>query len=114
KVELVVCFFSRIGRHTIFSRDWRADVCSSDLDIEEDKRVRYGKDERGSYLELSPKGDSPSNPSPMTFVAGDQAYQFEVDIELQRSEERRVGNKRMGGRSTETVGGTRDEGVKRR
>lgn len=52
-------------------------------DIEENKRVRYGKDERGPYLELSPKGDSPSNSSPMTFVAGDQAYQFEVDIELQ-------------------------------
>ncbi|ARU28367.1 family 43 glycosylhydrolase [Cellvibrio sp. PSBB006] len=52
-------------------------------DVTESKRLRYGKDEQGPYLELSPKGDSPSNSSPMTFVAGDQAYQFEVDIELQ-------------------------------
>lgn len=52
-------------------------------DIEENKRLHYGKDERGHYLEVTPKGDSPSNSSPMTFIAGDQAYQFEVDIETQ-------------------------------
>jgi xylan 1,4-beta-xylosidase len=52
-------------------------------DIEENKRVLYGKDERGPYLELTPKGNSPANSSPMTFVTGDQAYQFEVDIETQ-------------------------------
>src|SRR5690606_40538113 len=26
------CFFSSSSRHTRFSRDWRSDVCSSDLD----------------------------------------------------------------------------------
>src|SRR5690606_1799201 len=52
-------------------------------DVTENQRLHYGKDERGHYLELSPKGDSPSNSSPMTFVTGDQAYQFEVDIELE-------------------------------
>lgn len=51
-------------------------------DTTENKRVRYGKDEQGHYLALTAKGDSPANTSPMTFVAGDQAYQFEVDIEV--------------------------------
>lgn len=52
-------------------------------DVSEKDRVRYGRDEHGPYLELAPKGDSPSNSSPMTFVQGNQAYQFEVDIELE-------------------------------
>ncbi|MDO3386248.1 family 43 glycosylhydrolase [Gilvimarinus sp. SDUM040013] len=51
-------------------------------DISERERLHYGTDEKGPFLRLDPKGDSPSNSSPMTFVAGDQAYQFEVDIEL--------------------------------
>src|SRR5436309_4995723 len=29
--DLVVLFFSSTRRHTIFSRDWSSDVCSSDL-----------------------------------------------------------------------------------
>ena len=52
-------------------------------DVSENQRLHYGRDARGAYLEVAPKGTSPSNSSPLTFVSGDQAYQFEVDIELQ-------------------------------
>ena len=49
-------------------------------------RVRYVDTPRGKTLErtleLKAKGNSPSNSSPMTFLAGDQAYQFEVDVDL--------------------------------
>lgn len=51
-------------------------------DANEIDRVKYGRDEKGYYMEVAPKGDSPSNSSPLTFIAGDQAYEFEVDIEL--------------------------------
>lgn len=51
-------------------------------DISEQERLHYGVDEQGPYLKLDAKGDSPANSSPMTFVAGDQAYQFEVDVEI--------------------------------
>lgn len=52
-------------------------------DQSENQRLHYGRDAQGPYLELSPKGTSPSNSSPMTFVQGNQAYQFEVDLELE-------------------------------
>lgn len=41
-------------------------------------RVNY----RERQLELTAKGDSPANSSPLTFVVGDQAYQVEIDIEF--------------------------------
>ncbi len=47
-------------------------------DASENQRVTY----RDGLLELAAKGDSPANSSPMTFLAGDQAYQFEVDIDM--------------------------------
>jgi beta-xylosidase len=47
---------------------------------DENKRVNY--DHENGVLELTAKGDSPSNSSPLTFIAGDQAYQFEVDIDF--------------------------------
>src|SRR5690606_35190984 len=34
-------FFSRRRRHTIFSRDWSSDVCSSDLSV--DRRIDAGR-----------------------------------------------------------------------
>lgn len=51
-------------------------------DVKENERIHYGRDTKGHYLEVAPKGDSPSNSSPLTFISGDLAYQFEVDIEL--------------------------------
>lgn len=45
-------------------------------------RVHYLDSTRGKTLELKAKGNSPSNSSPMTFLAGDQSYQFEVDVDL--------------------------------
>ena len=41
-------------------------------------RVRY----LDGALELKAKGSSPANTSPMTFLTGDQAYQFEVDLDV--------------------------------
>jgi beta-xylosidase len=46
--------------------------------VSENERVRY----RDGVLELEAKGSSPANSSPLTFLAGDQAYQFEVDIDF--------------------------------
>lgn len=45
-------------------------------------RVRYLDTAQGKTLELKAKGNSPANSSPMTFLAGDQAYQLEVDVDL--------------------------------
>lgn len=47
-------------------------------DVTENKRANY----RDGLLELEAKGNSPANSSPLTFLAGDQAYQFEVDIDF--------------------------------
>jgi xylan 1,4-beta-xylosidase len=47
-------------------------------DVSENRRVTY----RDGMLELEAKGNSPANSSPLTFLAGDQAYQFEVDIDF--------------------------------
>src|SRR3990172_11679498 len=45
--QLVYFFFSSRRRHTICSRDWSSDVCSSDLDI---AAMRGARDER--YLRM--------------------------------------------------------------
>ena len=47
-------------------------------DAAEHRRVAY----RDGLLELAAKGSSPADSSPLTFLAGDQAYQFEVDIDF--------------------------------
>lgn len=47
-------------------------------DVSENQRVSY----QDGALELIAKGTSPSNTSPLTFLAGDQAYQFEVDMDI--------------------------------
>ena len=47
-------------------------------DVTENQRVNY----KNGALELTAKGTSPSNTSPLTFLTGDQAYQFEVDMEI--------------------------------
>lgn len=48
-------------------------------DVSENERVSYRD---GGVLALAAKGDSPANSSPLTFIAGDQAYQFEVDLDI--------------------------------
>lgn len=47
-------------------------------DIKENERVKY----QDGVLEITAKGTSPSNTSPLTFIVGDQAYQFEIDMEF--------------------------------
>src|SRR5436309_11678102 len=49
--DLVVLFFSSSRRHTIFSRDWSSDVCSSDLGA--------GDAYAGGYLLWRLSGGSP-------------------------------------------------------
>jgi xylan 1,4-beta-xylosidase len=44
----------------------------------ERERLRY----RDGLLELSAKGSSPADSSPLSFIAGDQAYQVEVDLDV--------------------------------
>jgi beta-xylosidase len=46
-------------------------------DKTENQRVSY----RDGVMEVAGKGNSPANCSPMTFIVGDQAYQFEVDLD---------------------------------
>lgn len=48
-------------------------------DVTENARVSYRDD---GVLALAAEGDSPANSSPLTFIAGDQAYQFEVDMDI--------------------------------
>jgi len=43
----------------------------------EDKRVRFG-----DGLALTARGTAPKDSPPLTFIAGDQAYEVEVDIEI--------------------------------
>ncbi len=47
-------------------------------DSDEMQRVRY---EEGALF-VTAKGRSPADSSPLTFIAGDQAYRFEVEIEI--------------------------------
>src|SRR5690606_39392011 len=80
------CFSSR-RRHTIFSRDWSSDVCSSDLDLSELER-----DENvARWIELNAVKVSqvatPSTSQP-SFKG---VHAAERDLGIKRSEERRVG-----------------------
>jgi xylan 1,4-beta-xylosidase len=47
-------------------------------DITENQRVHY----INGSLQLTAEGSSPADSSPLTFLAGDQAYQFEVDMDI--------------------------------
>lgn len=49
-------------------------------DKTENQRVGY----RAGVMEVTGKGDSPATCSPLTFIVGDQAYQFEVDLDIDR------------------------------
>src|SRR5207302_6754970 len=73
---LVLFFFSSRRRHTIFSRDWSSDVCSSDLD----EHVA-GRGIRGM-----------STPVHTARAA------WKLNRRLRRSEERRVGKEYKYGR----------------
>src|SRR6266700_6706451 len=58
-MALVLCFFffSSRRRHTIFSRDWSSDVCSSDLAIEAGEHERpYDTPLLGGLVPRGPAG----------------------------------------------------------
>src|SRR5690606_41157642 len=81
-------FFSSRRRHTRFSRDWSADVCSSDLAA------------RGSPARFSSKNSASSRPAGSSEVTMGALRPVccactgaarEARIKVERSEERRVG-----------------------
>src|SRR5690606_39467114 len=85
----VIFFYSSRRRHTIFSRDWSSDVCSSDLD---DKAVR------NKFLRKAAKSLDGLDALVQDLLTlsqietGQTKMQFEnIDLYRLRSEERRVG-----------------------
>src|SRR5690606_40699687 len=76
-------FFSSRRRHTIFSRDWSSDVCSSDLEID--------------GIELARMVQQNNKDIQMVILSGhDNFYYAQTALEIGifkylRSEERRVG-----------------------
>src|SRR5699024_11698924 len=85
----VYFFFTRRRRHTRSKRDWRSDVCSSDLNIEESRLTKEfgssncsGSDPyRARARGILPGEDSASGAQPMRSCGPRSS----------RSEERRVG-----------------------
>src|SRR5690606_40085917 len=82
------CFSSR-RRHTIFSRDWSSDVCSSDL---APYIHHFQKDTSGIELPLRFTFPFCYDPHELSILAAEhvQAY-LESQKDFNRSEERRVG-----------------------
>src|SRR5690606_40017610 len=77
----IVFFFSSRRRHTRFSRDWSSDVCSSDL-----SPLCYRRILNGNWTwRIVPYGEHSGLLPPQEGACG------RVDIDLERSEERRVG-----------------------
>src|SRR5207247_2872289 len=94
-------FFSSRRRHTRSTRDWSSDVCSSDLDLVRDPRLRARggvpvddavggravEDRLGPGEELLRLFDVPGRDDGPDLL----------DLRLERSEERRVGKECRGG-----------------
>src|SRR3712207_1437842 len=86
---LLFFFFSSRRRHTRYWRDWSSDVCSSDLDEQLHVRV-LGEGEAqgvrgvgvGVVRSVVPAADA---------AAEDEVFEVGAEIQLRRSEERRVG-----------------------
>src|SRR5690606_40328755 len=99
-------------RHTIFSRDWSSDVCSSDLCapfhiplIHFSSYRVFGGDNKSTHSEKDVP--TPNSDAGHAFLAAEQVIKQRLDkwIALRlswivdRSEERRVGKDRRGARS---------------
>src|SRR5690606_40625299 len=85
-------FFSSRRRHTIFSRDWSSDVCSSDLCL----LLSFGRKIRPGIFSLIKRNQVPFTlgmADPCYFCKPDQLslHQFITRTNDIRSEERRVG-----------------------
>src|SRR5690606_39814008 len=91
--QIIYFFFSNRRRHTIFSRDWSSDVCSSDL---------YGRKTKGFRIVKTTDqsvsvGDEPLQikrkfPETEVIVCEDRVLAIkQLRDTVDRSEERRVG-----------------------
>src|SRR2546429_3364286 len=82
-------FFSSRRRHTRCSRDWSSDVCSSDLPLVDEYKLKDGRKvfllAEGRLVNLSTAEGHPASVMDMSFA--NQA----LSAEYLRSEERRVG-----------------------
>src|SRR5699024_11831510 len=94
-------FFSSRRRHTKSKRDWRSDVCSSDLTRPASAQWTITNAHiYENQLELM-KGQLQREPYPSPSLEINPDIQSLKDLETWRSEERRVGNQRRTGRTTE-------------
>src|SRR5690606_40944897 len=101
-----VLLFSSRRRHTIFSRDWSSDVCSSDLHSK--PLYRINELEVGDEIIVTTdEGEYTYAVSEYEIVTPDQVRVIEADPHNPRSEERRVGKERQ-------TGGTRQHGEKKK
>src|SRR5256885_12466385 len=91
KRKPVVFFFSSRRRHTRLQGDWSSDVCSSDLDVEEDCRCDKRTGERAPARFVGSGYEAPAERA----IEGEEATARSGRALLRgcrcRSEERRVG-----------------------
>src|SRR5690606_41182241 len=80
----MIFFFSSRRRHTIFSRDWSSDVCSSDLDA----GAPLARPVAGIAMGLIKENDKFAV---LSDILGDEDHLGDMDFKVARSEERRVG-----------------------
>src|SRR5690606_40153390 len=91
-------------RHTRFSRDWSSDVCSSDLQASEGFDAEFALEDLGGRLRDRPlqgrgrfelRGDAGSGALELALggsrVQASGQVGDRIDVQAQRSEERRVG-----------------------
>src|SRR5690606_41200164 len=84
-------FFSSRRRHTRFSRDWSSDVCSSDLETEEEAKQIIAKLGAGeSFEDLAKQSKDPGSAQNGGDLDWNTADTFVKEFG-DRSEERRVG-----------------------
>src|SRR5690606_40169902 len=92
-VLVIIYFFSSRRRHTRFSRDWSSDVCSSDLWAGHlglklaYKLLPIIKKSKTTIIFINTRGQS------------EMWYQHLLNLEPERSEERRVGKECRTGQS---------------
>src|SRR5690606_40346785 len=90
---LAVFFFSSRRRHTIFSRDWSSDVCSSDLDgrlLHRELLRRPAGERKVQRIRFERRDDGGAIAHVQTHFDG-RVFAREAGKRLRRSEERRVG-----------------------
>src|SRR5690606_39598353 len=89
-----IFFFSSRRRHTIFSRDWSSDVCSSDLKIAKQVQVREANgccQRRVASVLLHPAPPGALQQHRREAICHRPFRRRQLRLPVLRSEERRVG-----------------------